>query len=62
MLSKKPLKLVRKPNKNTAVYFNAEIIFLFITVVEPLDIHNAALRGEQRDAPQFKPLCHKHKS
>ncbi|EXJ24816.1 hypothetical protein D048_4610 [Vibrio parahaemolyticus VPTS-2009] len=23
---------------------------------------NAALRGEQRDATQFKPLCHKHKS
>ncbi|TOJ73670.1 hypothetical protein CGI33_21095 [Vibrio parahaemolyticus] len=24
--------------------------------------HNAALRGEQRDATQLKPLCHKHKS
>ncbi|HAS6630729.1 TPA: hypothetical protein I7260_23920 [Vibrio parahaemolyticus] len=24
--------------------------------------HNAALRGEQRYATQFKPLCHKHKS
>ncbi|EGR3203628.1 hypothetical protein DC889_23525 [Vibrio parahaemolyticus] len=23
---------------------------------------NAALRGEQRDATQLKPLCHKHKS
>ncbi|EGQ8400122.1 hypothetical protein GTW36_25390 [Vibrio parahaemolyticus] len=25
-------------------------------------MYNAALRGEQRDATQFKPLCHKHKS
>ncbi|EGQ8112894.1 hypothetical protein I7102_004865 [Vibrio parahaemolyticus] len=24
--------------------------------------HNAALRGEQRDATPLKPLCHKHKS
>ncbi|EGQ8399772.1 hypothetical protein GTW36_23495 [Vibrio parahaemolyticus] len=23
---------------------------------------NAALRGEQRDTTQLKPLCHKHKS
>ncbi|ARO98764.1 hypothetical protein K08M3_18260 [Vibrio alginolyticus] len=49
MLSKKPLKLVRKPNKNTAVYFSAEMIFLFTIFVKPLDIHNALLRGEQRN-------------
>ena len=24
--------------------------------------NNAALRGEQRDAPQFKPLCHNTKA